>query len=184
MIPEDGMHATESEEQVSSTPATSSAHRSLRAAQGNSPSHQGSSSSPGSGRLWWPRHEDLEQIRAHAASHRPLPPVMVSKAGQLEAETLDQELTDMLKDQLGRVFSLLKPSVRHISRNHVFVLCGMPRSHPQIHHTPYVYGFPPMCGRILASKSHGKATRYGATASYHRFAQFCTGLFSLFFADV
>ncbi len=107
------MPATESQaqEQISATPT----HRSLRATQEDIPSHQGSSSSPMSERLWWPRHEDLEQIRAagHVASHRPKLPVMVSKAGQLEAESLDQELTDMLKDQLGRVFSLLKPSVRH-----------------------------------------------------------------------
>lgn len=38
-------------------------------------------------------------------------PVLVSKSSQLEAEALDLELTGMLQDQLGRVFSLLKPSV-------------------------------------------------------------------------
>lgn len=85
---------------------------------GASGGHNSASPQDGEGgvanRRPWHGEESLWDGVAEAGreltTRQPLP-VSVSKAGQLEAETLDQELTDMLKDQLRRVCSLLRPSV-------------------------------------------------------------------------
>ncbi|XP_052182924.1 peroxisome biogenesis protein 2 isoform X2 [Diospyros lotus] len=56
-------------------------------------------------------HRLLPQWRSLPISHQPIIPVSVSRVNQVDAQRLDVEMSAMLKEQLVKVFSLMKPGM-------------------------------------------------------------------------